>query len=92
MFFWWAIRVLSFMLGFCTAIYLVYARLGRKVSALTILLTVALGVVFSLVTELVMISAVWPPVTVTSWVMVAMLLTIVAFVFMSGTSRKELDQ
>ncbi|HHY60883.1 MAG TPA: hypothetical protein GX504_09715 [Clostridia bacterium] len=89
MMFWWSIRVLSVILGFCTAVYLVYGRLDRKVSPISVLLALALGVFFSFITELIMIAAVWPPVTVISWVLVAALMTVVAFVFLTGSRKKE---
>ncbi len=63
----WAIGVLSVLLGFSVAIYLVFEKFGSELSTISVFSTAATGVVFSIVIGLVVLLVVWPPVTFASW-------------------------
>lgn len=89
----WAIGVLSVVLGFSTAIYMVFEKFGSKVTGPSIFITAASGIVFSVITGTVVILVIWPPVTVLSWLIFAAFAGAVSLLVLTGSkSRKESDE
>lgn len=87
-----ALGVVSVLLGFSTAIYVVFEKFDSRVTGLSVFITAALGIVFSVISGLVVILAIWPPVTMLSWLIFAAFAIGVSFLVLTGNkSRKESD-
>jgi formate hydrogenlyase subunit 3/multisubunit Na+/H+ antiporter MnhD subunit len=88
----WAIGILSAVLGFCTAIYLVFEKYSSEVSGKSVFVTAVAGIIFSLVTAVVMVMVIWPPVNVFSWLLFAGFAAGVSALVLTGNnSRKEIE-
>jgi|GEM_PF-2990026 len=82
----WAIGILSMVLGFCTAIYLVFEKYSSKVTGISVFITAAMGIIFSLITAAVMVMVIWPPVNVFSWLLFAAFAAAVSVLVLTGNS------
>ncbi|NLC76819.1 MAG: hypothetical protein GX750_04265 [Clostridia bacterium] len=85
----WIIGLLSVILGFCVAIHMVFQRLDSRVTWVSILITLILGIVFSAITEVVMVAVIWPPVTLLSWVIFAVFAGLVLLLLLTDSKRTE---
>lgn len=85
----WAIGLLSVILGFSVSIYLVYEKFGFDVSGTSVFSTAASGVIFSVIIGIVVFLMIWPPITFVTWLVFAAFAVVVSFLVLTGDKRKK---